>query len=379
MLIKNGLVFTDSCLFEKKDILISKDKISRLEESRSFHSSLSSDSYDASDCYIIPGLTDIHFHGCMGYDFCDGTDEALEAITTYELSQGITTICPATMTLPEESLLKICQHAANYTPKTLGATICGINLEGPFLSYAKKGAQNPSYLRCPDQAMLSRLLEVSNHLIKLVAIAPEEAGAYECISAFKNQVSFSIAHTTADYATSLKAFEAGANHVTHLYNAMPAFSHRAPGVIGAAFDTPHCMVELICDGIHIHPSVVRSTFKLFGDDRVILISDSMMACGMPSGTYSLGGQAVTVTKNLATLKDGAIAGSATHLMDCLRIAISIGIPIESAIKAATLNPARAIGIEKNYGSITPGKIAHLVILKKDLSIKDIFFSGILLK
>lgn len=138
MLIKNGLVFTDSCLFEKKDILISKDKISRLEESRSFHSSLSSDSYDASDCYIIPGLTDIHFHGCMGYDFCDGTDEALEAITTYELSQGITTICPATMTLPEESLLKICQHAANYTPKTLGATICGINLEGPFLSYAKK-------------------------------------------------------------------------------------------------------------------------------------------------------------------------------------------------------------------------------------------------
>ncbi len=379
MLIKNGLVFTDSFLFEKKNILISEDKIFGFEEPHLLSSDSSADSYDASDCYVIPGLTDIHFHGCMGYDFCDGTDEALEAITTYQLSQGITTICPATMTLPEETLIKICEHAASYVPKHPGATLCGINLEGPFLSYAKKGAQNPAYLRCPDQDMLSRLLEASNQLIKLVAIAPEEAGAYECISAFKDQVGFSIAHTTADYDTSLKAFEAGATHVTHLYNAMPAFSHRAPGVIGAAFDTPDCMVELICDGIHIHPSVIRSTFKLFGDDRVILVSDSMMACGMPSGTYSLGGQAVTVDKNLATLKDGTIAGSATHLMDCLRTAINMGIPMESAIKAATLNPARAIGIHQTYGSITPGKIAHLVILRKDLSIKDIFFGGMLLK
>ena len=378
MHIANGLIFTDSCTFEKKDILITQDKIMALLPPNSPPVE-SIALYDATDCYVIPGLTDIHFHGCMGHDFCEGTVEALDAIASYELRQGITTICPATMALPEHQLIKICKVASNYKPTLLGATLCGINLEGPFLSFNKRGAQNADYLHRPDISMLDRLLTASYHLIKLVAIAPEEEGAYECIATFKDQVTFSLAHTSADYTIAMKAFEMGACHVTHLYNAMPAFSHRAPGLIGAAFDTPHCMVELICDGIHISPSVVRATFKLFGDERIILISDSMMACGMPNGTYSLGGQTVTVTQNIATLKDGTIAGSAMHLMDCVRTAIKMGIPIESAIKAATLNPAKAIGIHQNYGSITPHKVANLLILSKDLSIKDIFFNGILLK
>ena len=377
MLIKNGLIFTDTFLFEKKNILLCEDKILEIEEPHLLSSCSSGEIYDASDCYVIPGLIDIHFHGCKGYDFCDGTDEALEAITTYQLSRGITTICPATMTLPEKSLTAICNHAAHYVPQHTGATLCGIHLEGPFLSLAKKGAQNPQYLCPPDQAMLTRLLQASKGLIKRVTIAPEEAGALTCINALKDQVTFSIGHTTADYETTLKAFQVGAAHVTHLYNAMPAFSHRSPGVIGAAFDTPNAMIELICDGVHIHPSVIRSTFKLFGDNRILLVSDSMMACGMPNGTYHLGGQVVTVNHPIATLEDGTIAGSVTHLMDCLRYAIHIGIPMESAIKAATYNPALAIGIHEHYGSITPGKIAHLVVLRKDLSIKGIFFAGAL--
>ena len=378
MHIANGLIFTDSCTFEKKDILITQDKITALLPP---HSPPVEPIvlYDATDCYVIPGLTDIHFHGCMGHDFCEGTVEALAAIASYELRQGITTICPATMALPEQQLIDICKVASNYRPTQLGATLCGINLEGPFLSFNKRGAQNADYLLRPDIPMLDRLLTASNHLIKLVAIAPEEEGAYECISTFKDQVTFSLAHTSADYTIAMKAFEMGARHVTHLYNAMPAFSHRAPGLIGAAFDTPHCMVELICDGIHISPSVVRATFKLFGDERIVLISDSMMACGMPNGTYSLGGQTVTVTQNVATLEDGTIAGSIVHLMDCVRTAIKMGIPMESAIKAATLNPAKAIGIHQNYGSISPHKVANLLILNKDLSIRDIFFNGILIK
>ena len=375
MLIKNGLVFTADCLFEETSILISGKNIASLTPSSLSSTESDSTCYDATDCYVIPGLTDIHFHGCVGYDFCDGTPEAIHAIASYELSQGITTICPATMTLPHEELLRICSVAASYVPSSPQATLCGINLEGPFLSYAKRGAQNPNYLHAPTCDMLLELIEASNHLAKLVAIAPELPGAYECISALKDKISFSLAHTAADYDTAIKAFNLGANHVTHLYNAMPAFSHRAPGIIGAAFDTPSCMVELICDGIHIHPSVVRATFKLFGDDRIVLISDSMMACGMPSGEYSLGGQAVHVDKNLATLSDGTIAGSATHLMDCMRTAIHMGIPIESAIKAATINPARSIGIDQQYGSITPEKTANLIVLRKDLSIQDIIFEG----
>lgn len=375
MIIKNGLIFTDDYRFEKKNVRLADRTISQLESPSLSSPEPDSAYYDATDCYVIPGLTDIHFHGCVGYDFCDGTHEAINAIASYELSQGITTICPATMTLPHEELLHICTVAASHRPLSPQATLCGINLEGPFLSYAKRGAQNPTYLHAPTSSMLLELIEASNHLAKLVAIAPELPGAYECITALRNEISFSLAHTTADYETAIEAFRLGAKHVTHLYNAMPAFSHRAPGIIGAAFDTPSCMVELICDGIHIHPSVVRSTFKLFGDDRVVLISDSMMACGMPSGEYSLGGQAVQVDQHLATLSDGTLAGSATHLMDCMRMAIHMGIPIESAIKAATINPARSIGIDHQYGSITAGKTANLIILRKDLSIKDIIFEG----
>jgi len=156
---------------------------------------------------------------------------------------------------------------------------------------------------------------------------------------------------------------------------MPPFSHRDPGVVGAAFDAKHCNVELITDGIHISPSMVRATFQLFGDERVILVSDSMMATGMEDGKYSLGGLDVYVTGNKATLKDVTIAGSATNLMDCMRTAVSMGIPLESAVRAATYNPAKAIGIDVNYGTIEPGKVANYVILNKDLSIKNVILNG----
>ena len=173
---------------------------------------------------------------------------------------------------------------------------------------------------------------------------------------------FSIAHTTADYEVACKAIEAGADHVTHLYNAMPVSTHRAPSVLGAAADHDSVYVELICDGIHVHPSVVRNTFKIFTDDRVVLISDSMRATGMPDGEYTLGGQYVTVKGALATLRDGTIAGSATNLYDCMMNAVSMGIPLESAIKAATINPAKSIGIDNIVGSIEPGKRADILCM-----------------
>ena len=247
-------------------------------------SSADGKTYDASGCYVIPGLTDVHFHGCMGRDFSDAEPEGLEIMAQYELSRGVTQICPAGMTLTEEQLTKICQVAAAHRAADKpGAALCGINLEGPFLSMAKKGAQNGAWLHAPDVAMFRRLMAASQGLVKLVSIAPEEPGAMEFIEAVEGEVTVSIAHTTADYGTSMEAFRLGARQVTHLFNAMPAFSHRAPGVVGAALDTPLCNVELICDGVHIHPSVVRGVFKMFGSKRVILISDTMRAAGMPDG------------------------------------------------------------------------------------------------
>ena len=336
--------------------------------------------YDAKGCYVIPGLTDLHFHGCMGRDFSDAEPDGLEIMARYELSRGVTQICPAGMTLTEEQLTRVCQVAAAHRDANKpGAELCGVNLEGPFLSMAKKGAQNGEWLHAPDVDMFRRLMAASKGLVKLVSIAPEEPGAMEFIEAVEGEVTVSIAHTTADYDTAMEAFRLGARQVTHLFNAMPPFSHRAPGVVGAALDTPLCNVELICDGVHIHPSVVRAVFKMFGAKRVILISDTMRAAGMPDGDYTLGGQAVKVKGKYATLEDGTLAGSVTDLMNCMRTAVSFGIPLADAVRAAAVNPAKAIGIFSRAGSLEPGKRANVVVLDENLELKDVFFRGELVR
>lgn len=367
MIIKNGLVFTEDAKFEQKDLYLEHDKISDRAEGEVL---------DAEGLYVIPGLTDIHFHGCVGYDFCDGTQEALEKMAEYEMLNGITTICPASMTFPEDLLTKIFKNAADYE-NAHGATLVGINMEGPFISMEKKGAQNGEYIHKPDAEMFYRLQDAAKGLIKLCDIAPETEGAMECIETIANDVRVSLAHTAADYDISAEAFRKGAKHVTHLYNAMMPYSHRAPGLIGAACDDENVMVELICDGVHSHPSTVRTTFKMFGDDRIILISDSMMACGLGDGQYTLGGQDVTLKGNVATLTElGNIAGSVTNLMKCMKTAVQeMHIPLESAIKCATANPAKAIGIYDRYGSLAPGKQADVVLLDKNLEIKYIIKSG----
>lgn len=331
---------------------------------------------DLSGYYLIPGLTDVHFHGAKGHDFSDADPEGLQIMADYELSRGVTQICPAGMTLLEEQLIKVCRNAAEHrrTSKS-GALLCGVNLEGPFLSRAKKGAQNGEWLHAPDVAMLRRLEEASEGLVKLVSVAPEEPGALEFIREVADEVTVSIAHTTADYDTAMAAYAAGARQATHLFNAMPPFTHRAPGVVGAAFDTSGCRAELICDGVHIHASVVRAVFQLFGPKRVILISDTMRAAGMPDGDYTLGGQPVQVKGKYATLDDGTLAGSVTDLMSCMKTAVSFGIPLEDAVRAAAVNPAKSIGIYSRVGSIESGKLANLAVLDQDLELKAVVFRG----
>lgn len=373
MIIKNALVFTDDCKFAEKDVYIDGERIA--------DTASDSEVIDAKGCYVIPGLIDIHFHGCVGHDFCDATQEALTAMAEYELKNGVTSICPASMTLSEEDLVHICANAKDYRDawkpgKT--SRLCGINLEGPFIAMNKKGAQNPKYVTPPNADMFQHWIDAGDGLVKLTTIAPETEGAMEFIRKFSKEVRISIGHTDCDYDTAREAFLAGASHITHLFNAMPPFTHRKPALIGAGFDTKKVTPEIICDGIHINPSSVRTAFAIFGDDRLIFISDSMMATGMENGDYSLGGLAVKVTGRLATLEDGTIAGSATNLMDCLRTAVqTMEIPLESAIKCATINPAKAIGEDKEYGSIQVGKYADLVLLDKEsLALKNVISHGI---
>ena len=330
---------------------------------------------DAAGCWAVPGLTDLHFHGCVGEDFSDGSPEGLEKIADYQLSRGVTQFCPAGMTLAREQLVKICRVAAAHK-KTVkhGADLVGVNLEGPFLSYAKRGAQNAEWLQKPNLPQLEELAAASEGLVKLVSVAPEVEGALEFIPGASKLAHVSVAHTTADYDTAMAAFRAGADHVTHLFNAMPPFAHRDPGVVGAAADSG-ADVELICDGVHIHPSVVRAVFKLFGADRVVLISDTMRAAGMPDGDYTLGGQAVKVTGKLATLENGTIAGSVTDLMSCMKTAVSFGIPLHDAVRAAAVNPARVLGIDAQVGTLDVGKSANVVLLDEKLDVRTVIFHG----
>ena len=335
---------------------------------------------DAKGCYVIPGLVDVHFHGCVGEDFSDATPDGLQKIADYELSQGVTYLCPTGMTLPEEQLTAICENTAAHRAKNSGgAEVVGAHLEGTFLCMAKKGAQNGDYLHNPDAAMLQRLQQAAQGCVKLVTLAPEQPGAVEFIRVAKELgVHVSLGHTTADYETAKAAFEAGADHATHLYNAMPPLAHRDPGVIGAAWEAPGVQAELICDGIHIHPAVVRLTFGLFGKERMIIISDSLRATGMPDGEYPFGGQMIEVHGNRATIlgHPETLAGSVTSLMGCLRQAVSFGIPAADAVRACTYNPARSIGIDNRAGTLDTGKEASIVLLdEKDLSIKGIIFKG----
>lgn len=384
MIIDHVRVFTKDKKFTDGGIVIKNGRITQVYEEGKRPAVDREEILDGNGMYAIPGLIDLHFHGCMGDDFCDGSRDAIARIAEYEVSVGVTAIAPATMTLPVGELEAILRVAAEYKKgphSRKEADLVGINMEGPFISRVKKGAQDERNILPCDVSICERFLEASEGLVKFIGIAPEESqDAIPFIEAVRDRVNVSLAHTNADYDTAMAAFAAGANHAVHLYNAMPPFTHRAPGVIGAVYDSRHVMAEIICDGVHIHPSVVRATFEMMGEDRMILISDSMRAAGMPDGTYTLGGLDVNVTGNRATLAlDGAIAGSVTNLMDCMKTAVkTMNMPLETAVACATINPARSLGIEDDYGSLQPGKKAHIVLMDQELNVQKVIKDGELL-
>lgn len=366
MIIRNGAVFQEDGTFRLEDLYVEGHTIVSCEEAVTDKTEI-----DARGLLVIPGLVDIHSHGAFGHDFSDADTEGLKTILKYEKSCGITSYCPTSMTLPAEQLKEIFATAAEAAGTEDGAVIRGINMEGPFLYTKKKGAHVEGYIRRPDAEFFRELNAASGNMVKLVTLAPDTEGAMEFIDEVHDEVCISLGHTGADYETSHEAMKRGAHHVTHLYNAMMPLGHRDPGLIGAASDDPKCMVELISDGLHIHPSVVRATFRMFGSERVVLVSDSMMATGMANGQYELGGQAVTVKDRKATLANGTIAGSATNLYDCMCKAVSFGVPIGEAILAATRNPAKSIGIYDKVGSLTPGKEADILLVTPELELKKV--------
>ena len=323
---------------------------------------------------VVPGFVDVHIHGCAGADTCDATREALEAMAAFLLAHGVTSFCPTTMTTSRETIQAALLAAKDMMdhPMEGGARVVGVNMEGPFIAKERKGAQKEEDILPPDFPLFQRFYEESGGIVRLVDVAPEQPGGLDFVEKASQLCTVSIAHTTADYDQAKAAFDKGVTHATHLFNAMSGLHHRKPGVVGAVFDDSRVRGELICDGFHIHPAVLRAAFRLLGD-RALIVSDSMRANGMPEGeAFDLGGQMVTVHHGKALLPDGTIAGSVTNLHQEIKNLVSFGVPFEQAVKAATLLPARAIGLDGEIGSIAPGKRADLVVLDENLDIAAVY-------
>jgi len=371
MVIQNASVLGHTFRFQKADVKIDNGIISEIGQGLS-----ALEIFDGSGLLLLPGLIDIHTHGCVNYDTCDADPGGYRKMARFYASRGVTSFLFTTMTLHEDRLREILACVSGYMEEQAeGAYAHGIYLEGPFFSSERKGAQDATYLLEPDADTFRRFQRAAGGNIKIAAVAPELPGSTAFIEELHKECAITLAHTAADYNTAKLALEQGARSVTHLFNGMNVFHHREPGVVGAALDKAE-FVELICDGIHSHPSAARMVFRALGEDRLILISDSMRAAGMPDGDYTLGGQPVTVKGNRALLQGtDTIAGSATNLLDCVKCADSFGVPLETAVRAATINPARLIGVDRQTGSIAVGKSADLLAVDRNLNVKGVWIKG----
>ena len=336
------------------------------------------DAIDLGGATVIPGLVEVHSHGNSGADFSDGDYEGLKAMAKFFAQCGVTSFAPASMTLPYDVLAKAFATAKQLKEEAPDgySRIMGIQMEGPYFSYAKRGAQNPDYLKTPDFDGFKKLYDDCGGLVRIVDIAPELPGAAEFVAKAKDLCTVSIAHTDSDYDHAKAAVDAGVTHLTHLYNAMPAIHHRNPGVIPACVENENVQAEIICDGYHIHPASVRLAFTMF-KNRMILVSDSGRCAGQPEGyQFDLGGQMAEIRGGVAKLVGGeTIACSASNLWQCLRNTISWDIPAEEAIRAATYNPAKALGVQDQIGSIDTGKLADFLVLTSDLELDSVYIAG----
>ncbi|REE86119.1 N-acetylglucosamine 6-phosphate deacetylase [Paenibacillus taihuensis] len=317
---------------------------------------------------LIPGMIDVHIHGADSFDMMDGTTRSVEAVSIACARTGCTSFLATSVSSSLEELLQMIASTAQVAGKEPGAQIAGIHMEGPYLHVKRKGMQNERYLRHPDLDEMTRILQHSHSLIRMVTLAPELPGGMEMVRFLKDRgIIVSLAHSDATYEQAQQAFRCGASHVTHCFNGMRPIHHRDPGLIVAALEEQHVSVQAIVDHVHLHPAIVRLLYREKGPDKMVLITDALQAMGMGDGTYLFGGHEVNVSNGTATLADGTLASSTVTMNEALAHTVRTGIPLEDAIIMATRTPADVLGWTRK-GRIECGADADLVLMNENFEV-----------
>ena len=372
MLIKNcKIIYKDE--IELGSVLIENNKISKINPSKVNDDVV----IDGGGLYLSPGFIDIHIHGAGGFDTMDGTYEAINNISKTIMNHGTTSFLPTTMTCSDSDIRKAVEAITEAINRgTDGAEVLGAHLEGPFISSEMIGAQNPKYIQAPSIDSFKKLVGENKNTIISITLAPEVPGALELIEYLdKEGIIASIGHSKATYENAIKGIACGITHSTHLFNAMTGFHHREAGVVGAVFNSD-ITTEVICDGIHISYPSLKIAFNQKTTDKVILITDAMMACGMAEGTYSLGGQEVFVKDNAARLENGALAGSILTLDKAVKnLHQNTSYELHEIIKMATYNPAKFCNVHHKKGLIKEGYAADLILFDENINVKKVMVGG----
>ena len=376
-LIKNIKIITPYDVLYGFGVVIENDKIIDILDEEEFELYEFDNIIDGQGNYLSPGFVDIHNHGNSGFDIMDSTEEALDTIGGYHISNGVTSYLATVITSSYEDMVTAIENVVNYKNKDHKSNIVGIHLEGPYFNKVKKGAQPEEYIKLPNIKDIENILEMSNNKLKMVSLAPELKGSIDLIRFLKiNNIAISMAHSNATYEETKKGIENGITIATHLYNGMREFNHREPGIIGASLTDDRVYCEIIYDRFHLHDVAVKIALEMKGYDKIILVSDAMMAAGLEDGEYLLGGQKVFVQSQKPRLTSGSIAGSTLDLRKAVYNMVRyLNVPLKEAVKMASLNPAKSIHLDKELGSIEIGKKADLIIFDEDINIKKVFGGG----
>ena len=375
--IKGNLVLADGVL-EDGTVILEGEMIAGVFPSDKELALDGADVVDYSGHYITPGLIDLHLHGAMGSDVMDGTVAGLEEVAVYQARTGVTGFVATTLAAPISRIRDAVMAVKSAFAKPMSSEILGLHLEGPFLSFEKKGAQNPEFIRPINPKIMEDILRLCAGFKTIITIAPEADDNMNFIAGFRNSgLIVSIGHSNAAYELAMASFEQGITHATHFYNAMSGFLPREPGVIGAVLDSDRVTAELIADGIHVHPAALRLAIRQKGVESISLITDSLNAAGLGDGNFRVGGLDVVVKDGQARLKDsGALAGSVLTLNKAVKNVINwTGVSLPQAVRLASLNPARVLGLESRLGSIEEGKLANLAVLDSEFNVVDTILRG----